>query len=365
MNDTRFFNLLLSLFLFLPLTGAAAQEWFQSNSFGQPVKPVTALEAAGMEWALKIDRTGNREISRLYQTGSEKRRWERVREGDKLLEEAYFDRGVPREHTFYDPFGRMTEEWVFGPTGQLEEKIRYLYPDDPAVTLWLSREVVSADGIPLGTDNFSYRPDGSLKSIRKTGADGATLYQIFRYSGSGSVKEIASTRGEGQKSVRYDEMGRLSVEEILKNDTTTLRVDFIYGDDGKLLRRREENTETLTLVVTDYNPEGLAVSEAWYRNSFLSETRQWAYDESGRLIRELVTGGGEKRERRLAYKEAETIPDSEEIYSGGVLIRRILHPEPDLTVEERYHSGTLILKTWLRGGIREKEEHYRDGIPIR
>jgi len=225
--------------------------------------------------------------------------------------------------------------------------------------------VTAADGSPLGTDNFSYRPDGSLKSIRKTGADGSTFYQVFRYSGAGSVKEIAGTRGDGHKSVRYDERGRLSIEEIHKGDKVLLRVDYTYAETGKLVRRREENSETATLVVTEYDPLGLPMTETWYRNNFLAEARYWEYDENGRMIRELSLGNGGRFERRLTYAGSETIPDTETLYSGEGILRRTYHPEPDLTVEERYHSGELVLKTWLRGGVREKEEHYRDGMLIR
>lgn len=359
MKRTLFFT--LPFFCLIAVSGVGAQEWFRSDPFGQPLSPVTASDVSSLEWALRVDRDGPRDISRLYHNGTERKRWERTRAGDLLVEEVFFDRGIPREHLYFDPHGRMIEEWIFTPDGQLEEKHRYTYPEDPGQTRWLSREIFTAGDEPVSTDRFSYRPDGSLKSIRRVTGSGTDFYQLYRYGRAGTVREIGSTRKKIFKSSRYDDAGRLAVEEVLNEGEVLSRTEYYRREDGSLENRREENFETRVLVITEFAPGDLAVRESRYHNGFLSEVIRREFDTAGRLVTETITGAGSSRERRLTWADGKEEPVTEEIFSGGALVRRLVRPEPGQLVEERFHGGDLILKTWYREGVREKEEHYRDG----
>lgn len=193
------------------------------------------------------------------------------------------------------------EEYTYDEKGNLLTETHFSKDPNAADLLFelpLRREVA-----------YAYAYDEAGRVIRKEGTyrEQDTIVTEYRYDKAGLLLEERVTRNGGATVVTsyfYDEAGR-----ILRSASSKKEVNYTYDGHGNLTRK-----ESLTASVDGYT-------------SLSTDTYEYTYDESGRVIKQVVDlAGGKPRVYEFVYDEdgmlLEQIQTSQPLNSNNTSVSR-------------------------------------------
>lgn len=216
-----------------------------------------------------------------------------------------------------------------------------------------SREVANSVGEVLYTDRLAYWPDGSLRRVERKGPSGImgqvawtygdSLRPVYRWSsgddGPGTSRDW--TQGIQATSERgFDEQG-----EIWNRVTTWLNA-------GK--REVSHDIRTQTTIERNFDVQGHLLFESVVDGTTTEVLRSWAYDATGRIVRQTSQEHGLTEEWQTSYLgdalvttrlTRSGLPVREETRKNGELVQTKYYDRGKVAVVEIWQDGRLVSRT--------------------
>lgn len=201
-------------------------------------------------------------------------------------------------------------------------------------------------------------PEGRLLASSLSGAGGTASGELR--SGGGLV---AWERSGPELLLRaYDAAGLLVSSRSYRDGRLVAEESRERDERGETVRSFEPAAERLTI---ERYERGLLISRDAFVKGAAAGRSGFAYDEAGRLVRELrYPAVGPAVELSYLYARDGFLERDEERRGGILFIARSYAPDGS-RVEERYDGGMLAVRTRFEGKRRVAEEFYRDGVLVR
>lgn len=204
-------------------------------------------------------------------------------------------------------------------------------------------------------EHFTYRPDGTLRSVEHcTAADGCLTARFAPPDRAGGTETIAGD--DFIFRLRNDQVGRPVYVRTEQGEA--VREEFRSYSDGLLTERRVvENGTTTTVSYRD----GLPAVEEVYDGERRVLRRETEYNDRGEIL-----------ERREVTRTQRIQERWERRADGGVVFTRrengtvVLREEPGErweTVRTRFRDGEVVLREFLDDGTVVRREIVSDGAP--
>lgn len=201
-------------------------------------------------------------------------------------------------------------------------------------------------------------PEGRLLASSPAGGDGSSGGELR--SGGGLV---AWERSGPELLLRaYDAAGRLVSSRRYSDGKLVAEESRERDERGETVRYLEQAAERLTI---ERYERGFLLSRETFVKGAATGRSGFAYDEAGRLVRELRSPAvGLAVELSYRYAQDGFLERDEE-RRGGVLFLARSYARDGSRVEERYDGGRLAVRTLFEGNRRVAEEFYQGGALLR
>ncbi len=184
-------------------------------------------------------------------------------------------------------------------------------------------------------------------------------------AGGVAVAEERTRDGDGWRTSRYDEAGRVVVREQGDPDGLVSRERLIYTDGSSTPRSSTlERPGERRVIARTFDASGGVVAETVTVGDAVVERTSWTRDAAGRELLVRRTGDGGISEVRSTWTADGTL-EREEHFARGSRVKTVMHTGPEERVEELYADGDLFLRVHYRGGERIREEVILDGQVVR
>lgn len=350
---------------------SAEVRWFRSNEMGMAIEPIPGFRTDEFAWVLSVEQRtdgggGGVETRRLLGGGTEQQRWTIARSADGRTEEREERGGVTTARRLTGAEGELLQEERFE-DGRPAGRSVYEYASGRLVRV---REF-AADGTLSSTLEYATAPSGRLREVRWTAADGSLRSEGQSAGGTGSmaggaaVAEERTRDGDGWRTTRYDEAGRVAVREQGDASGLVSRQRLAYTGDS-----RTPDTSTTEwpagdkVVEASYDAAGRQVAETTTVAGAVTERIRWTRDDAGRVLVRHRTGTGGTEEVRTTWAADGTL-EREEYFARGARVKNVITAGADERVEELFDEGELFLRVHYRGGERVREEVILDGVVVR
>jgi len=352
---------LLALFL-LPwvFPGFADALLYKSNEFGMLLQHIEPYQRDESRWTLEITVTGRDEVRRLFDHGKESRRWEVswTENGTRKVERE-LAAGVLSARRIYDGAGSLLQEEQYN-GGSLAQKTLLTYAGGRLAHV----RVQAADGSPIYAEQYVYATNGTVREVKRAGADGDTRTSSYVFGPSGVSEDRTSSKDTLFIS-RYDTRGRLASRERRKADQTLSREDFSYKlDTDTPVKSTETRPPEGRTIERLYDAAGRLASETSTVKGVAAEENTYTRNDQG-----AVTARGRRSPRGMELWKY-SLDDKgkvtrEEYFLLGSLQKITVYGEGKLRTEEIYKDEELYLKVYFDGDTRLKEEVYSGGKLLR
>jgi hypothetical protein len=354
-----------------PLPGAAAEvRWFRSDELGLALEPIPALRVDEFAWVLRVERVeaggGWTETRRLLSAGEERHRWTVVRSADGRTEEREERGGLVVSRRLSGASGEPLQEESYE-AGRLSSRSVYEY----AAARLVRVRVFAADGSLASTVEYLTTPGGRLREVRLTSADGGrrTESQVaggtVAAPGGVAVSEERSRDGDGWRTTRYDEAGRVAVREQGGPTGLVSRERLVYAAGSPTPGSSTvEWPGERRVVERSFDASGGVIAERTTLADTVIERVSWIRDAAGRELVMHRTGLGGTIEVRSTWSADGTL-EREEHFARGARVKTVIPAGPGERVEELYADGELFLRVHYRGDERIREEVVLDGVVVR
>lgn len=349
----------MKFWLLLLALGSAGEEWYLVNSLGQPLRSLPWFLVGDQEWVVRRDRKVLGDQLFLYHKGRLVERRERAFwEGGGLRQLSVFRNDLPAEEEYYDPLGKLIRT-VNYLQGNPSEEQEYLYREDALV------KVTTRDpqGLVVHTDEFFRNPDGRLRRVVRTLADGTKSFSQWTYGTGGLVGEW--TDSQGRQSLRYlDASGRLKVKEDFLAGASLGRQEWGIDGDVPVLKEKAPG-DLRSQGVTD--SRGRLIRRDNYVKDVWISAETWTWEDD-RLVREERIRPGRREVWTYEHTpEGELLTETLEVngkkdhvlrFEGGSPVKEeIFDQQGELVLEAEYTDGKKVRETYYRSGevIRTRE----------
>ena len=353
---TRSPRFLLALpLLALAAAGAFAQaSWWESDALGMAYRPSPAILARGLEWALKVERAPGTETRVLYRGGKEHSRIERRMDAaGAVVSERVLEADGSSVETEYSAPGRVATRTERPAKGDARVSVF-----EWSGALLVSVTVSDAAGSLLWKDSYRYSAAGEPTEFRRTAPDGSVLV-------AGSAGASSWLQAAGLSASRaYDPKGRLVATVSASESGGTRKETVEYEGDSRLpVRIRIEEGDTITARVFDAS--GLLVSEELTRSGQPLRERAISRDASGRVGSETLRSDGRLFETTYAYRaDGSTLRLEERV--DGVIVRSVEYESGGLAwTESLFDRGILFARRRWSDGKPVSEELWSGGVLVR
>jgi YD repeat-containing protein len=294
-------------------------------------------------------------------------RTERIADSGAARELVYRD-DILAEERSYDAQGAILEERIFDSSSLPVETRTYIREGGRIVKV----EATDASGSPSGSMTYRYDRNGRLLGISSEGSYGAGSAGVISSHGAPQgtwVSSLGGGQGEGGGGnarttvFEYDDLGRVSVAQTMRDGNTLSTEKRIYGEGGVLASIRIEDAVTGLSSELLYDPKGRISKRTDTPVKGPQIKIEYRYDDSGRLVEEISFRGKHRSSRTIEYAEDGSIAREETRRDGEILLA-IVHIENG-RVEELYENGSVFVKATYIGGRKVKDEFFSDGASIR
>lgn len=349
---------------------AATVRWFRSDELGLALEPIPALRADEFPWVLRVERVeaggGWTETRRLLSAGEERHRWTLIRSADGRTEEREERGSVMVARRLSGASGEPLQEESYE-AGRLSSRSVYEY----AAARLARVRVFAADGSLASTVEYLTAPSGRLREVRWTAADGSRRTEsqaaggTVAAPGGTAVAEERSRDGDGWRTTRYDESGRVAVREQGGPSGLVSRERLAYADGSPTPSSSSlEWPGERRVVDRSFDAAGGVIAERTTLGDAVVERISWTRDDAGRELVMHRTGSGGTVEVRSTWAADGTL-EREEHFARGTRVKTVIHTGPGERVEELYADGELFLRVHYRGDERVREEVILDGEVVR
>lgn len=334
--------------------------WYASDPLGFAYREIGWYRTSDFEWTLHRDfKTGvPRDILTLYHKGEMVQKQERSLYADGTPRTVLTLREGDRQSFLsLDAQGKAVQETLYE-KGAEKYRLEYLYRGWDLIQL-ITR---NAAGDSLWTDVFSRTPQGRLRRVVRTFADGSSTESAWVYGSSGLVLEW-TREGKTEKSYRYNADGLLTVQQLVEEGKLASTRTWVWKD--KVL-------ESFSEVIPDQDNEtrqtlgvnGLVAKEEILYKGDVVATTVYSYDDKKKLLSRDRSRGTIQEHWELTYS-----PDGQqtgETYKvNGQLDTVSTLKDGDLVLEELYYDGEKVLEVEYAKGEKVKERFFRDGKVLR
>ncbi|HUX22465.1 MAG TPA: hypothetical protein VMW69_14600 [Spirochaetia bacterium] len=341
------------IFLFLLSTVAAhAAELYQSNELGMEIAPISAAEAAGNEWVLRVQRTRDIEVRSLAKKGEEVARWEDTYQGGRLASESKFEGSMLAQITDYRN-GHPSRQIEY--TEGKESLVRdYEYSGNQLRSVTVS----DGSGKLQYRDLYSEGPDGRLRRAVRETPEGANSVTLLNYSGDRIISEWLGSGGNGV-FFRYSDGALVATEEWQGVDLQT-EVVVSQGTEGSVSTSKNLATGATTKKIFDAT--GKIQSEQVTEKGAV--TRSVDYTYAGGILETKVTKTpGQREEIRYKY-DAEGQLISSQTTVNRQLVKVTHYTGKDSYFEDLYLGGQVVLHVFYEKGKKVREVPASSSEPI-
>ncbi len=337
---------------------AAEQSLYRSNSFGMQFERIARYRADEYQWTLRLERSGDREVRRLFDNGTEARRWETAPvAGEKRSEEKEYDRGSLVSRRLYGQSGELILEDSYS-GGRLVSRTVPRYSGGRVTGV----RTVGPDGSLLSQQEYLLSTRGSLREVRRISPHGPAASARYTLGRNGPVEE-SDTVGDVTYVTRFDAESRVVEKEKRNGGDLLVRQDFTFRPGSTILASSEEHSAAGTLTRREYDEKGRLVMEAVNAGEkTLSRTEfSWAADRVSVKRRQSAAG---LEEWRYTYGDDGEL-SREEYLRRGSREKVTLYTAQDEQTEELYSDGEMVLRVYSKAGARVKEDVYERGVLVR
>ena len=322
--------LLVGVILSLAAAPVAAEGWFRSNADGEALAPIEAAGRSAHNWTLHVDQSSHESVRLLYHNGT------------------------------------LVTEQRLDPDGALIERYEYSYRDGRRVEARAFRADAPGDAEqPVYSDSYGYSSDGMLRELRRRYVDGSERSSRYVFV-RGRLLEEQHRSGELLQRLRYDSLERVQQLQQLRDGELISSTRYYYRGESAQLEQtvEEQHDRDVVTVTSDYfDADQRTIRTVVSRDERTVSVSERSYGPHG-LIREVVTEPGRRRVSSFEYDQDGRLTLREDRLNER-LQSRIIYPEKNRRIEERFHNGQLMVRLHYRYDEQIAREIIRDGEVIR
>ncbi|MBL7007299.1 MAG: hypothetical protein ISR78_09485 [Spirochaetia bacterium] len=327
----KLFGFLVSLFFLIIISPLRSAEnvFYTSNSIGMKLNEIVESEINNYEWVVKEISENEIVNETLYSNGTEVWHLESVSKDQSRDIQIVYPDGLVYTGKYRDNL-LLHESWEY-PDAQIKS-VNYQYFSGE-----LLKKTVFDGEFLSETTNYVRKSDGSLH-LRNTN------YHINNFS---EILIIGST-----SNISKTALGRKGDFSLIKSYQNGLQITEKWVSGKKITNDREmQTTSSGELVISEKTPEGRNITSYYAENGNLTqqiienkdstETILHSYDKNDLLISKTIMTQDSKTVIVYSYN-AEGLPETENIYEDGMLIKKITFLETGKR-EDIYKGGSLYL----------------------
>ncbi len=216
---------------------------------------------------------------------------------------------------------------------------------------------MDGDGVLQYRDEYRYRPDGTLRSLRRCFGDESCM--IIRYAPPGEAGSEVIQGLDLDLRVRYNVVG---VPEYLRREFPgePAEEEWFTFADGRLIERRTERGNTQTVQTYEDSNQ---VSLVERRDGVVVYRLEQKFFPDGSLQERTV----QTRQRREVERwiRTETGDYVRELRVNGVLVERDIPEADGLVVRERIQGGEVVFRSYRRDDELVRRETLLRGEVVR
>jgi YD repeat-containing protein len=349
--------LLLLLVITCVPRGFSDELLYRSNDVGMTLQRVAPYLRDSSRWILAVQRTGQNEVRRLFDNGKEARRWVVTwTEKATQREEREYSQGVLSARRVFDASGNLLQEEAYD-AGTLAQKSLFTYSGNRLTRM----RNLAPDGNVITSEQYVYATNGSLRQVRRTGANGDVRFSSY-VAGPTGVSEERNSVGDVLSIQRYDTQGRLVSREQRKGDELIMKEDFVFRPDSQsLLSSRQTMPPQKRAIERSYDEAGNLVSETTTEKGAAVEEIAFARDEKGRVTSRTRRSPSGLESWKYSLDDGGKVT-REAYFRLGSLVKVTIHGEGKQRTEELYKDEELVLKVYFDGDTRLREEVFSGGM---
>jgi YD repeat-containing protein len=262
-----------------------------------------------------------------------------------LTEEISYDAdGALKKETFFDSSSLPVRTRSYIREGGRLERVEY----------------ADAAGKLVGTQSYRYDRDGRLLGVDSDGDLGTISVGMIS---SGAIPQASWIAGKSTTVLAYDESGRVTMVQTMKDGAAVSVERRSYGDKGRLYSVQTEDKASGLVAETLYDEDGRMSSKIVTPSKGPPAKTRYSYDGAGRLVEETTRQGEHRNEKKMTYSESGTLTREETLRDGSLILS--VDYTDDGRVEELYDDGQLFVKATYVGGRKVKDEFYSNGVVSR
>lgn len=214
-----------------------------------------------------------------------------------------------------------------------------------------------AEGDLQYRDEYRYRPDGTLRSLRRCFQDESCM--TVRYAPPGVAGREVIQGADLDLRVQYNMVG---VPEYLRREFPgePAEEEWFTFEDGRLVGRRTERGDAQT--VRTYEDGNLVSLIERNAGVVVSRLEQQFFPDGSLQERTVQTRRRREVERWIPQDDGERV---RELRVNGVLVERDTPEADGLVVRERIQGGEVVFRSFLRGEDVVRRETLLRGEVVR
>lgn len=264
--------------------------------------------------------------------------------------------GIVVSRSIYDAAGSLLEESFFTADG-LSERREYIRGEGRLLRI----EAADVSGKLVGSIEYRYDGRGRLIGLKPMGSLGSGSIGMLASGASPEGSWYGS--GDSITVLLLDVEGRPLREEKLVGGTSISRRSFVYGEDGFIEHSEETDLASDESMVSDFDDKGRLLVKAEKLKGILRSRTEYRYNPEGKLVEERSRSKLSLVLRSFAYDEAGALAREETRIDG--LLSGAIEYRGDIKILERYHEGSLFVRSSYSSGRKIKDEFFDEGLVTR
>lgn len=342
---------LLSLILNTFLQAEVIQEtFFISNESGLAFEEIGWYRQDEFTHVLKIERSGSKEVRTLYESGEEKKRWVILPD-----QEWIYEHGELTMMSLFSEQGRLLEEYSYEHGDEVEKTVFHYLTGGLSYT-----ETFDGDENLLYMDEYRLSSRGRLREVKRIWADNEKQDQTLLLTTSGgNLYEEQHTASGKDLIYRFNSSGKLLCRELWVDNNLSMRERITYAGETKVpVSSVEINYRDNRSIHKAYDEQGRLLRQIVEGDGKRIEVLEFSYDDEGRKSQK-VRKSEKGLEKWKYFYDSEGELVQEKYWRRGALEKNTLYKEDDTRIEELFRNKKLFIRITFKRDEKIKEEFIR------